>query len=532
MNQFAATHPTALPNQRLFGEIPRRLMDVSLIAYILTIAYLSFVPFTIVSTPLFPQGGSWFWGLQTRPISVTDVAANIAIYIPMGFLAAICIRRRDLLGVTTCALATAICSAASATIEYSQHFFISRVPSWIDVNANTFGALLGAIGYLIYENRFLRFITHAEHHIRRNPWLAAAKVFACLVVAVHLRPYDALVDARTVVRNALQAQASPLARWQSLPSKVEADVRKGQITADGALPRAQWDYALDRALDTASYAIAAALVILGLASESGLSLRAFFAAGLVTCGISAFVTIIRIFFVSHGFDSAHFFTGLIGWPIGAALGASLYQRHLAQPSNYSHFRASRLWIIAAVLCGLFVLATGLAPFQFGSPANDAPLSSRISLIPFQASQLSRLMDAIADLSAKLLRYLMLGTVVAILLQSAAFKNQRARFLVCVGCVTAFAIAIEALHLLTPTRRADITTVLLATIAAASGWLLLNWIVKIERQLRIIVADDWLTGQLIEGPTYSEPGITPPARLHADASPKGQAESDPRREYSR
>ena len=70
--------------------------------------------------------------------SETEVLANIALFVPVGFLLTALIRRP--------VLALAFCFLASAAIELSQREFLpTRVPTVADVQHNVLGAVVGVL---------------------------------------------------------------------------------------------------------------------------------------------------------------------------------------------------------------------------------------------------------------------------------------------------------------------------------------------------------------------------------------------------
>ncbi|WP_375503555.1 VanZ family protein [uncultured Jatrophihabitans sp.] len=70
--------------------------------------------------------------------SQIEILANVALFVPAGFLVAV-VLRRVWVGVLGCVL-------ASAAIEWAQYVYLpSRVPSLADVEHNSLGGLLGAL---------------------------------------------------------------------------------------------------------------------------------------------------------------------------------------------------------------------------------------------------------------------------------------------------------------------------------------------------------------------------------------------------
>lgn len=78
-----------------------------------------------------PQGGRLEW-------TDTEVLANVALFVPAGFLLAVVLGRPLLSAV--------LCVVGSACIELAQQrWFPSRVPSFADVQHNGLGGLVGAL---------------------------------------------------------------------------------------------------------------------------------------------------------------------------------------------------------------------------------------------------------------------------------------------------------------------------------------------------------------------------------------------------
>ena len=70
--------------------------------------------------------------------SKTEVLANVALFVPAGFLLAVVLARAW--------VSVVLCGLASAAIELAQkHYLPSRVPSIADVEHNALGGLIGAL---------------------------------------------------------------------------------------------------------------------------------------------------------------------------------------------------------------------------------------------------------------------------------------------------------------------------------------------------------------------------------------------------
>lgn len=108
-------------------------------AYLLVVAHLTLTD---------PSRGQWAFDLADRIAlrasggaltwSQTEVLANIALFVPLGFLLAV--------ATHSAILATAACAVLSAGIEYAQLTLLpTRVPTLDDVLHNTVGGLAGAV---------------------------------------------------------------------------------------------------------------------------------------------------------------------------------------------------------------------------------------------------------------------------------------------------------------------------------------------------------------------------------------------------
>ena len=127
--------PFPFPPQR-----PKPWMG-ALWAYSLLIAYASLYPFngwqgfdaTRLTSALWP-----------RFYSNADVAFNVVAYIPFGAIVCALWNRRDAAWLRVL-MAAASAFLLSAGLETCQFFLVSRVPSTLDLAANTGGGLMGAL---------------------------------------------------------------------------------------------------------------------------------------------------------------------------------------------------------------------------------------------------------------------------------------------------------------------------------------------------------------------------------------------------
>ncbi len=125
--------------------------------YLLLIVYASLYPLAgwrdSGGNPLVFLTAAW-----PRYYTGFDLATNVAVYLPFGFLCAAALRRH-LPGIPAWLLTTLLGSAVSLSLELLQNYLPDRVPSNLDLACNAtgtlFGAWLGASkgGYLLDEGR-------------------------------------------------------------------------------------------------------------------------------------------------------------------------------------------------------------------------------------------------------------------------------------------------------------------------------------------------------------------------------------------
>ncbi len=145
------------------GLGPIRFASYLALAWLGLVVYGSLHPFTGwrdtgVSPFAFLEGG-WprYW-------TVFDLAANVAVYLPLGFFLTLALSR--LRGrFTGLVLATLLAGGASFGLESVQTWLPSRVPSNLDLACNTLGGLLGALWAQAVGPRIFARIAALEHRL-------------------------------------------------------------------------------------------------------------------------------------------------------------------------------------------------------------------------------------------------------------------------------------------------------------------------------------------------------------------------------
>ncbi len=497
-----------ISDEPLINVFHRGIVEIVLAVYSVALVYASFVPFDFTRQPSHAGSDSGLWGLLVAPFPVFDILANIGVYIPLGALAFAAGRRKGLGRIFSGIVAVLLAATISLLVEYGQNWVASRVPSWVDVTANALGGTIGVAVVILGEGQIRRIVGRSRRATREDGWMVLCKVAVCVLLMSHLRPFDVVVDIVHTAAEARHADVSPLAGWNGLRDKVAMHVEQGRRWTMNELPRAQWEYGIDRAVDVAGYAALSALVIMGMASQFARRRRLYVWAGFVTVSLAAMITVLRVFLMSHGLDTAHFVCGVIGWLVGCAIGARLLaasaERGDGGETHLDPVLLPKRWGTAVIgLVLATVLMYELVPFDFGTGSGaGSPLASdRVCVIPFLAHFNSRPNDAIYDLSGELLRYIALGVCFAFIFRRRKDRPWGKQLRATVAATGATGLALECIHLFMATRQTGTTAVIISLAGGFTGALALKWVFDYRKSLATPHAEDLLTSQLIEGKTY-------------------------------
>jgi VanZ family protein len=93
------------------------------------------------------------WDFELNRFILRDIAVNIALYLPLGFVAYL-VFRRPRHRITPIVLAALLGCALSCAVEMAQAMEPDRHTSLVDVATNTLGAVAGAVTALLAERSF------------------------------------------------------------------------------------------------------------------------------------------------------------------------------------------------------------------------------------------------------------------------------------------------------------------------------------------------------------------------------------------
>lgn len=161
------------------------LARLALLIVLLLVAYASLYPFTDwvdVGVPAF----AYLWAPWPRYWVGTEIAANVAAYVPAGALLvwAVYPRMRGALAVL---LAVLVGGGMSAGLEALQTFLPDRIASNVDLAANSAGALLGALFGVATASRLIGRSALLQWRIRWfTPEAGPALILTALWVLVQI----------------------------------------------------------------------------------------------------------------------------------------------------------------------------------------------------------------------------------------------------------------------------------------------------------------------------------------------------------
>lgn len=524
-----SSHKPDLPRPPLSSEpivdfALRWLVDLVFAIIVLSIVYMSFVPFDLTLTP--PdrgwRAGRVFLGLDTGTFNMPDILANIAYYVPISAIGFFVLRRRvGSIGATLAILCFG--SALSFGVEFAQQLTLTRVPAWADFMANVIGLFVG-LTLAIITHPFVRlFVRSARESARADLYGAAAKMVVCLLLFAHVRPFDLAADVpRTILNTARHGDFRFTARWNDLTLPAAASQTPNTHRSLIRTDRSRYEYAMEQLASIAGYAALACLLMAssrrtrysnGLVGAS-MTMASIAWCGFVTVSLAAIVTILRVLMVSHGLDTAHVLCGVIGWPLGVL--GSLCLDDSAKRSD----RSSGMFPWTSLAClsvAAWVIVYELIPFDFGSTSiREARAAGRLTLIPLSGHLAGSVPNLVADLTGKTLRYAALAACVSIPMAALVRTSWRASCVLVTAATAAIITALQIVHLFQASRSCDTTNVLVAGVSAFVTMVMVRSARDVWQAPTRIV-DDVLTRQLIEGESYDKHGLSSLRRSRSGAS---------------
>jgi VanZ family protein len=420
------------PNARFYAW-----MTAAFAAFVI---YGSLVPFHFRPIPWDEAWTHWqsVCSLPVKVESRSDWAANILLFIPLGFLgmAALAVdrgRAADLWALPV----LAACAAFSASIEFLQLYFPPRVSSLSDVAAESIGAALGIAGWVVAGRQLTRYA--------RRLWTTAKTeetvwrlllVYLAVLVLMQAMPLDLTIS----------------------PSELYHKYKNGMVRP---VPFSGWradpQAGLKKALENVAWFLPGGILLGHLARWSRWNVRvAWEVFGLGLAGAAA-IEFMQLFVASRSCDATDVLTGgaavLAGW---LAVRAELL--------------AATAWVGVLVYLNWF-------PFNFASLDAATARWQRLSWLPFADYLQGHYIDVMQMAVDKVMQFLVLGALLAL---SVRTRNKRA-LVTRLAAAALLAVVLEGGQLFLPTRYASVTDVLVQTSGAGLGLLLLSRLPSVGQQ---------------------------------------------------
>lgn len=405
--------------------------------------YGSLVPLELRHIP-FSEGVTQFLDTPFEPLahaSGTDFVTNVLLFVPIGFFFLGTAAPRGSLPAIGCLVPVVLlCIAASMAIEFSQVFVVGRTPSWDDVFAESLGAVVGTVLWVIAGSITVDWFSAVlNSDSRRERLLRMLGAYVLLWGILGLLPFNFTI------------------RPQELAEKFRA----------GRILLRPFDHAgIEKVLSTFLFTVPIGAFGLVFAQTRHLRPAKMWALGI---GLSAVVALEfgQLLVFSRTADSTDIIMGACGVLAGVALTMRADRDGLVRTQAGA---GVRLWPIAVLALWLMlVVARHWSPFDFRADSDF--IRGRLPMlfrVPFYSYYWASPMNAFAEVATKGL----LGVPVGGLLQSIYFPRTRAgRRWQSVGiAIVSFAIflVIELGQLLLQSRYPDQTDVYIGTVGGCLG----------------------------------------------------------------
>jgi glycopeptide antibiotics resistance protein len=434
----------------------RRAYLLCAVAFSAFAVYGSLLPFDLHPVSV---GAAWdqfraaIVAVQRTRLSRSDVLANILLFVPIGFTLAgglLLDRRRRVLLVAAAALILPFSVAVSATAEFLQVFSQGRVPSPLDIAAQTVGSAIGVLAWALVGPALTQWIREAVVASGEDRLSRLLTTYAAAWLFFSLAPFDITVDLGDLAERVRSGKIA-LAPFSNLTG--------------GA--RQLWDIAAE----VISAAPLGALGAIGFNRRQARRPQAAFAFG---ASLVLFVEVAQMFIRSHSATSTDVIVGWTGVGLGLWIGTRASARVGVAPAPASGPLSWRI-LLAVALWSLLLCAYHWLPYDFGMNGDMIRQKlGRMSLLPFAGYSEGSYLNAFNNLAAKSALAVPLGVIGAFACggRTATSALARAAWLFLAAAI--FAI-IEAGQLVLPGRVPDPTDVLVGVVATYVGLRAGSWL---------------------------------------------------------
>ncbi len=445
------------------SSMNRKIVRFLLIAFVLFVLYNTLIPFHFQM-----QGKSWSelsrsfeWELfqhRGKRTPLTDIAGNILLFIPFGFLMFTYLWQRRIRGGIV--ISTFLGAMLSVTIEVLQLFLISRNSAITDVVNNTLGSFIGAFVAYLYVHTIADFTARQVRYLlKEQPFTLILITFFLFQAFAAILPFNVSITVSDLKRTLKNINIIPFQNVSLSKLLLHHPTRLDTMPFDWY---AFWENALFWSglgyLATVCY-----FYYWRMRRGGGI----LWLAALVLPPV--LIEFLQIFIVSRYADVNDILSAWMG-VLGGAVVYFLWRPH----RHISSLREVSIVQPAVVLYLLFLLFAGLQPFDFRShPAQ--PLDYHV-FVPFYAYFKKTSIWNIYDLINSLLYFVPVSLYLTIRARNRGvnwsgiyFKNILSGFL--------FGVVIETFQVFSETRVSEITDTILFGIGGFLGVFLVYYYQK-------------------------------------------------------
>ncbi len=424
--------------------------------YLIIVAYTSLVPFDFAGSPP-PGNAPTFLGVHVTIAGLPDILANLALYLPLGFLVRATLARKNVAPVSAAITTVFLATTISYSIELIQTFSHSRISSIADIACNLIGTAIGVILYTPESIVTRKLLPAIESEIANRTTALAATAWAFVIFATALAPFDFTFDISLIGHSIRSAQFIPFDNLNHLTTILKSD--PGNITAAITLWNLRFDYLLDIIL-FATFAALFTHHARTINRQRSVNLAATIVA---STALAIAVTIAPLVVMSVDLDATRLITRLSGAIPVAIFAASRKQ----QPPTRALDKQRRFVTCAIAASIAYITARQLVPFQ----TDLTHLPDRIANIewlPFHSYSLAKLPAAIADIAQKSFQFITLGALIAAHRLLAGHRLPNHHVITFSLIVAAFVAILELAQCALPGRVPATTDVLIAAILTHVG----------------------------------------------------------------
>jgi VanZ family protein len=433
-----------------------RIWLLAALAVATLIVYGSLVPFDLKWTDGLTLRGL-LAQLQFTPwslVSPTDLLVNIAVGAPLGFFLMGALRggrrRGGVATLTTVLVVGCISALVGLGVELLQVLSPTRRNSWNDIWAQTFGATLGAMVWLVTGRAVIQWLRDLAGE--RTAWMFAVRLlqlYLPIYLLIQLTPFDS-------------GRAAELAT---------------KFSGDALIPSAP---AADSTFVVLFNLAGSALLTVpvgGLAVLGWVSVGARRpVAWAVLLGVMVVLTVgVAQEVVWRQASVNELLVGTLGITLGVAAATALPGAGATNPIGQSRRPVHRWFLAAAAVWMLILVAHSWYPFDFALTAGVVTRRlTRISLAPFGFYYwyAAYIVDPLAAVHETVVTFVMAVPLGSLLRLSRPVAGEphirRLQNVATIGVAIAVLLVIELGQTFLPTRFPDVTDLLIGAIGAVAG----------------------------------------------------------------